>query len=401
MNDDVLPKKVLFVMNSASGGAALSTIGLIQGLQKEGITSCVVCHDAGNKEERERLLDSTKGQTIFTPLYWWNYKTRAALWKRPLIETRQILKTGLIRGAQKKVKAFAAEQKVGLIHTNTILNCEGAFAARALRLPHVWHLREMLGEGNPFRLPLEGKAFGNYMNHNCSKLVANSHTTGAQIKGWVSDDILEVVPNGIDLTDFLKNETQTKPETIIVAMVGNLTSRVKKHALFIEAAALVDKSLSLEFRVYGYSPKDIRTDNYVLELHERVKYNGLKNFRFVGFVDDPVRIMGEIDILLHPCDLESFGRIVVEAMAAGLPVIGVRGGGVGEIIVDGETGLLAHPDKAYELTAHIERLANDEVLRKELGTRGRKRAQEFYSLETYVANILEVYKKAMLRPLRV
>ena len=387
-------------MNTAAGGAALSTIGLVEGLRKNGIESCAVCHDSGNKEERERLSEATKGQTVFTSLYWWNYKTRASWWKRPLIEVQQLLKTGLIRGAQKKVKEFAIEKQVDLIHTNTILNCEGAYAARELSLPHVWHLREMLGVGNPFRLPLERKAFGDYMKLNCSVLIANSHNAARKIKDWVSGEILEVVPNGIDLTDFSAIELQRKTETIIVGMVGNLTSRVKKHSLFIEAAALVDKSLPIEFRLYGYSPKETRSDNYICDLHERVKKYELTNFRFIGFVANPVEIMSAIDVLLHPADKESFGRIVVEAMAAGLPVVGVKGGGVSEIVVDGETGLLAQPDNAKELASHIELLAKNTELRKTFGQRGRERAKTLYSLETHVSNILTVYKKAMGRPLR-
>jgi glycosyltransferase involved in cell wall biosynthesis len=404
IGNSLLPRKVLYVMNSASGGAALSTMGLMKGLCDYGIESCAVCHDAGNKEERERILEATNGQTIFTPLYWWNYKTRAAWWKRPLIELRQLQRTGLIRGAQNKVKEFAAQQKVDLIHTNTILNCEGAFAARKLGLPHVWHLREMLGDGNPFRLPLEGKAFGDYMKRNCSKLVANSHNAAKQVKDWLPQGILEVVPNGIDLTKFLEIQPKSESEKIIVAMVGNPTSHWKKHWLFIEAAALVDKSLPIEFRIYGHDPTKngtIKNDDYVWDLHERVKKLGLKSsFRFVGFVDNPATIMSETDILLHPADQESFGRIVVEAMAAALPVIGVKGGGVGEIVVEGETGLLAQPDNAKELSLHIECLAKNVGLRKELGRKGRERAKEFYSLETHVANILSVYKKAMEIPLR-
>lgn len=404
MSDGVLPRKVLFVMNSAAGGAALSTIGLIEGLRKEGIASCAVCHDAGNKEEKERLHEATKGSVIFTPLYWWNKQTRAPLWKRPLIEVKQLQRTGWKKTSRDKVTSYSEEQKADLIHTNTILNQEGAFAARALGLPHVWHLREMLGEGNPFRLPIEGKAFGGFMETHCSKLIANSHVAATQIKNWVSKEILEIVPNGIELKRFALIQPRKKTDKIVIAMVGNLTSRVKKHLLFIEAAALVDKTLPLQFRIYGHDPTNngqIRHDEYAWNLQESVRQKGLTDmFSFKGFVDDPVRIMREIDILLHPAHQESFGRIVVEAMAAGLPVIGVKGGGVGEIVIDGETGLLAKPDNVKELAAHIERLAKDESFRKELGQKGRVRAQDFYSLETHVANILRVYEKAMGRPLR-
>lgn len=405
MSDSVLPRKVLYVMNSAAGGAALSTIGLIEGLRKEGIASCAVCHDAGNKEEKERLLSATDGNVTFTPLYWWNKQTRAALWKRPLIEAKQLQRTGWKKSSRDKVTAFAREQSVDLIHTNTILNQEGAFASMALGLPHVWHLREMLGEGNPFRLPVEGKAFGKFIETHCSRLVANSHIAAAQIKDWVPKEILEVVPNGIDLTRFATIQLSSKTEKIVVAMIGNLTSRVKKHLLFIEAASLVDKTLPFEFRIYGHDPTNngqIRNDEYARNLHESVRQKGLADeFNFTGFVDDPVRIMSEIDVLLHPADQESFGRIVVEAMAAGLPVIGVKGGGVGEIVIDSETGLLAKPDDAKELAAHIERLIKDKSLRKALGQKGRERAQEFYSLETHIANIMKVYEKAMKRPLRI
>ena len=74
-------------------------------------------------------------------------------------------------------------------------------------------------------------------------------------------------------------------------------------------------------------------------------------------------------MLVHPADNESFGRVVVEAMAAGLPVVGVRGGGVGEIVSNGETGLLSTPDDPSALAENIDRLIADADLRARLGTR--------------------------------
>jgi glycosyltransferase involved in cell wall biosynthesis len=109
--------------------------------------------------------------------------------------------------------------------------------------------------------------------------------------------------------------------------------------------------------------------------------------------------MSQIDVLVHPADHESFGRVVVEAMAAGLPVVGVRGGGVGEIVRDGETGLLADADDAAGLAACIERVGRNEELRRSLGTAGRRRALDTYSLEACVAGMLRVYEQAMQRPL--
>src|ERR1700730_11446047 len=110
---------VLHVLNSAAGGAALSTIDLIKALGQEGISACAVCHDAGTAVESEQLRAATCGRTLFTPLYWWNRKIRAAIWKRPLIELRQIWKTGWMRRSAASIVDFAERHAAKLIHTNT------------------------------------------------------------------------------------------------------------------------------------------------------------------------------------------------------------------------------------------------------------------------------------------
>ncbi len=231
------PKNVLHVLNSAGGGAALSTLGLVESLAAEGIRSCAVCHDAGTSEERQQLLDAMHGAVLFTRLYWWNRKTRMPLWKRPLAEAKQVMLTGRGVASASRVARFAVEHDADLIHTNTILTPEGGTAARRLGLPHVWHLRELVGPGNPFRLPLEGPPLGRYMVPRCSKLVANSQTSAAQIRGWLPDGLLEIVPNGIDIARFQPRNPTTCAGPLVVAMVGSLTSRSKKHELFIDAAS--------------------------------------------------------------------------------------------------------------------------------------------------------------------
>jgi glycosyltransferase involved in cell wall biosynthesis len=402
---DRYPRKVMHVLNSSSGGAALSTLGLIESFRRHGIAACAVCHDSGNRQEREALRDATDGEVLFTPLYWWNKKIRSPLWKRPLSELRQILRTGWARRSSALAAEFARAHQADFIHTNTITTPEGGMAARRLGLAHVWHLRELVGEGNPFRLPYEGPSFGRYMAAHCSKLVANSHVTAAQVRSWLSPELLEVVPNGIDISRFRPKTGPAQPGRVVVAMVGNLTTRWKKHALFVDAATRVDRSLLIEWRIYGHDPSQGGTakgDRYVDALHAQLAAAGIQD-RFVwpGHVPDPVEIMSQIDVLVHPADGESFGRVVVEAMAAALPVVGVRGGGVGEIVEHGVTGLVADKDDPQGLVQGIERLVGDPALRVSLGRAGRERALAHYSLEACTAAMLRVYALAMARPLGV
>lgn len=386
-------------MNGAAGGAALSTIGLMQALEKLGVESSAVCDAAGTPEEYNQIREATGGRVEFTPLYWWNRKIRSRAWKRPLLELRQILRTGRSRGSAKRVMRFAEKQSVNLIHTNTILTPEGGLAARSLGIPHVWHVRELLGPGQPFRLPLEGQRFGEYMRSHCSKLVANSHITASYIRSWVPTELLTVVPNGIDISRFVARTAPRGTRPFVVAMVASLTSRWKKHSVFIEAASRVSPEVPAEFRIYGHDPSHAGAtpgDAYTDELHALARARGVANrLKWQGYVADQARIMSEIDVLVHPATAESFGRIVVEAMAAGVPVIGVRSGGVAEIVEHGSSGLLAEPDDADQIARYIEQVCQDPKLYSQLAIEGRMRADREYSLTSCAQRIQGIYKQSL------
>jgi glycosyltransferase involved in cell wall biosynthesis len=387
-----LPRKVLHVLNGATGGAARSTIGLIEALRGMGVESCAVCHDAGTPEDRDALRDAVRGQLELTPLYIWNRKIRAATWKRPLLELRQLVKTGGAAASTARVAAAARRYGADLVHTNTILTPEGALAARLLGLPHVWHLRELLGPGAPFRLPIEGRPLGWTLRRLTDRVVANSEATAARIVGWLPHGLVDVVPNGIDVRAFARLGPPAARSPMVVGLVASLSSRVKKHALFLRAAARVPRELPVQFHVYGDDPGD----DYSRSLHALADELGL-GARLVwrGFVADPVAIMGEIDILCHVTEVESFGRVAIEAMAAGRPVVGVRGGGLAEIIEQDATGLLAPPDDAEGIAAAISRLAADPALAASLGAAGRRRAAEHYSLEACASGVARTYEHVL------
>jgi glycosyltransferase involved in cell wall biosynthesis len=393
------PARVLHILNGAAGGAALSTIALVEAMAAEGIQSSALCDELGTIAERQRLADAVGGRVRFMRLYWWNRKLSVPLWRRPLTELRQGLATRWARGSAKRVARYAVETGAELIHTNTLLTPEGGLVARRLGLPHVWHLRELVGPGKTVRFTLAGPALGRFLSAHCTKLIANSHTAAATVRDCLPPGLLEVVPNGIDLSGFMFRDHKDDSAELIVGMVGNLTSHSKKHDLFVEAAAHVDPTLPIRWRIYGHDPSHgghAGIDPYVDRLHAQIQRKGLcARFDLPGFVPDPRKIMAEIDLLVHPSDKESFGRVAVEAMAAGLPVVGTRGGGIAEIVVPEQTGLLAKPDDPIELAAAIERLARDAELRRRLGRAGRQRAEANYSLEACVRGVLAVYEQAM------
>lgn len=400
---DRCPRRVLHVLSGPSGGAAISTISLMRALAKRGVGSSAVCHDSGREDERRRLQEAVEGRLVWTDLYWWNRKTRAAPWKRPLLEVRQGLRTGWSILSSRAVLSAAKDWCPDLIHSNTLLTREGAWAAHRLSLPHVWHVREFVGTDAPFQFPLSGRALARYLGSMSSLLVANSEVAAEALRAYAGGELeVRVVTNGVDVDTFAHIDLSTR-SPVVVGMVGNLSSRWKKHQLFIETAALVPREPEATFRLYGDAPPNPRDarDPYVRQLVESIDALSVNDrFEIVGFRSDPVSIMEEVDVLVHPADGESFGRVVVEAMAAGKPVVGVRGGGVGSIVRHGIDGFLAAPGAAEEMAYFVATLVQDASLRRKMGAEGRRRAREEYSIESMCDRMCRVYSEALARTLR-
>jgi glycosyltransferase involved in cell wall biosynthesis len=376
-------------MNAAGGGAALSTLALMKALKERGIDSCAVCHDAGTPEERAAIVEETQGEVTFTPLYWWNRKTRTPGWKRPLSEAKQRLKTGFHRASAAKVATKFRQWNAELIHSNTLTTLEGAVASRWLDCPHVWHVRELVGPEQPFVFPVQGEALAVFLARHADVVVANSSASAAALRFPALATKLRVIPNGLELARFLRIEPRrSKPP--VVAMVANLTSPVKKHGLFLDAASRVDASLGVEFRLYGHAPP-VGAEPYADQIRSRAE---AINARICGF-QDPAVFLADIDVLVHPLESESFGRGVLEAMAAGKAVVGVDGGGVGELVSHGETGLLGPADDPVAMAQNITKLLSNGADRERMGQTGRQVARDKYDIGVCADSLVVAYSDAI------
>ena len=379
----------------------MSTLGLMNALAKRGIESSAVCSTSGSDADKQALREATDGRAVFATVYWWNRKKRAALWKRPLLEARQWAQTGGTLLSTRRVVEFAKRDGSDLIHTNTLCLLEGGKAARWLGLPHVWHARELAGPGQYMEFPLSGRRFGKKLESLSSTVIANSETMAGLLRPVMDPAKVALVYNGIDLSAFeYPRPARRSVGPVVVSMVANLTSMGKEHALFIDAAGRVTEP-GVEFRLYGEDRASGATaTRYIANLHKRVAQLGLEGkVKFCGFCDSPAAIMLGSDIVVHPAGNESFGRTVVEAMAAGLPVVGVAAGGVGETVLDGVTGMLVPEHDAARLAKSIDALVSSPEMRSEMGSAGRRRAETLFSLEACASGVIEVYRTSMTRPL--
>jgi len=119
-----------------------------------------------------------------------------------------------------------------------------------------------------------------------------------------------------------------------------------------------------------------------------------KNVRFLGWRDDVHRILPIFDIFVLPSLNEGMGRAIVEAMAAGKPVVASRTGGIPDLVVDGKTGYLTEPGDPDGLANAIGRLIDSPLLRGQMGQAGRKRCNLF-SEELMIEKVDALYRNLL------
>jgi glycosyltransferase involved in cell wall biosynthesis len=118
----------------------------------------------------------------------------------------------------------------------------------------------------------------------------------------------------------------------------------------------------------------------------------LPRIRFAGPRADVFDFLRAADLFVHPSHQEGFSNAILEAMAAGLPVVACDVGGNPEAVADGETGRLVPPRCPEELAEAISELLGDEGKRRAMGEAGKRRAEERFSLGRMVAEIEAMYE---------
>jgi glycosyltransferase involved in cell wall biosynthesis len=119
------------------------------------------------------------------------------------------------------------------------------------------------------------------------------------------------------------------------------------------------------------------------------------SLRFAGFRADLPDFLAHADLLVHPALREGLGICLLEAQAAGVPVVASRVGGIPEAVADGESGVLVAPGQPAELAAALVNLLDDAALREALGKGGRAQVAEHFSAGSMVSGNLAVYRELL------
>jgi glycosyltransferase involved in cell wall biosynthesis len=106
-------------------------------------------------------------------------------------------------------------------------------------------------------------------------------------------------------------------------------------------------------------------------------------------------LLKQTDIFVLPSLFEAQPLSILEAMAAGCPVVSTWHGAIPETVIDGETGILVEKEDAKELSRALKKLIAEPKLREKMGLMGRKRYQKYYTKERHIENMIDVFKKTL------
>jgi glycosyltransferase involved in cell wall biosynthesis len=320
---------------------------------------------------------------------------------RPVVAGGRLVKSLALARPVARVALLARRWNAAVLHTNTSTALHGGLAARVLGRPHVWHIRELVGAGAPFRFPPSDAVAARVFRALSDRLVANSDESAAFFRRHLGPGSIHVIPNGVPEPDHdpaeagqvLRARLGIPPGARVVGMVASLGSHVKNHAFFLDGALPVAADRpDVHVVLFGDAPPTPYVDGIRAKIgahpaHARV--------HLAGHVDDVWAIMGAIDVLGHGTARESFGRVFVEAMLAGKPVIAPRGGGALAIVADGTTGFLVDPDQPADLARRLGMLLDDDAARHRMGAAGRARARDRFSMAAYTAGLAGLYDQLL------
>jgi len=300
---------------------------------------------------------------------------------------------GLLK-AYHRLKQICQIKKVDLIYSNTTGVILGVLVASKLKIPHIWHVHEIIEK--PFLL---FRVLCNLLNKKINRSVMVSEAVKNHWAKFVNKSKMTTIHNGVDYWLFEDKKTTFRTEQNIpeAAVVIGMMGRVhfwKGQDYFLKIAGALNKKHSNLFFVMsgdvfpGYEYLNAHLNKIIIE-------ENLQGFvKQVSFRNDIQNIYNALNIFILPSQLPDPAPLVVaEAMAAGLPVVVTNQGGAIEIIEEDISGIIIPINDAVTAANKIAYLIQHEAYRKEMGMAAKARVKQHFSRENFNIQIINFIEK--------
>jgi len=300
-----------------------------------------------------------------------------------------------------KLSRLLRKEKIELIHTNSLqFSLIAGVAGRLAKVPSVWHIRAPKNmawrRGGPFFVE------GYLASWLATIFIANSYFTASGFhKSWKKKTV--VIWNAIDVEDIITNQRHGRLREIanvpenkkLVGLIGLIEHR-KGIDRFVEMAAkLSKKRKNVRFVVIGGDvvqqkiSQEVKAD--LIKLAEKLGVS--ERLCFTGNIDNASYYLGDMDtfFMCSRPGTETFGLVVIEAMAAGVPVVAFDNDAMSEIIIDNETGYLVPEGDIDLATERISSILDNNILANDMKEAGSDRVRTDFDIPVLINNIQKLY----------
>jgi glycosyltransferase involved in cell wall biosynthesis len=357
------------------GGAEIAAERLALGLQEAGHEVLLVIGTRGEVISRMQQIGL---RCIFLPMYftdkwrWWRYHR-----------------------ARKNLQQLLKIEEPDVVHSNDLPTHQIiSDAALRLGLPRVCH----------HRFSFSGEAIDWFNKYGAERhlfvsralmeeLCKSSARLLASKRAVVYDGLFLPEQPTEPMRQRARCELGLSSQKVLVTFAGQIIER-KGVADLLQAWALVDSSVKnhAELLLIG---EDLQGNGrYRMEMQQLVSHLQC-DARFFGFQKDVGKWLVASDIAVVPSHVEPLGNATLEAMSYALPVLGCTVGGIPEVIVHKQTGLLVPPYNPKQLAGAITRLICSKELRVSYGFEARKRCEQIFGIQAHVKNVLNEYAKIL------
>ena len=289
-----------------------------------------------------------------------------------------------------RLSAVIAQHRPQLVHLHSRRGADvlGGLAARRAGVPAVLSRRV----DNP-----EPRWWARWKYRRYARVVCISQGIAeVLISEGVAPERIRVIRSAVDALPWTTPASRAefcaefglRPDRLLVGVTAQLIAR-KGHSVLLQALATLPQRQQLDVVFFGQGPERAA-------LEQDVATRGLGGcVHFAGFRKDLPRWMGCLDLLVHPAFMEGLGVSLLQASAAGVPIIASRAGGMPEAVRDGENGLLVPPGDVGALRQALQRLIDDTELRRRLGRGGPELIAREFSVDHMVEGNLALYRSLL------
>ncbi len=385
------------VGNKGVGGSLISLQNIVEGIDKKLYRIYILLYhnfDIINEykkndckiilTQRSGVMSETKAQENFIIFFLRKCNFRL---KQILLYQKFIKNITFIRKVKKirNIISIIKKHKIDIIHCNNGLGfvSEGIIAAIFTGKACVVHQRNF-----EYKLPFMTKYFGKKVN----KFIAISSAIKQNLidEGKISNEKIEIIHNWINSKKIVASKDK-KDKRFNILWIGRLIHWKGAHIL-IPLAELLCKYFD-DFCIDIFGSYYSGSKDYFLKMKNDVKnYDLSKKINFMGYQNNKNIYSKTYDLFMHTSlEPEPFGRVIIEAMMNGIPVIATKKGGVLDIINDGENGFLYDPDNLQDLTKKIILIRNNFKVKQKFINNGYSTVETKFSEKGKVDKIMNIY----------